>query len=181
MRILRRRYEIAGELESIIPRDIRRILCESGLPFLPGTGAFSKLENLELVNSGTSIAFTDMAYTDRLVVDMDHGTVMRTHHFGIPMTFVNSDLELYEASFSSSPGGSRMMIQIQMLSRPPWKRPQRICGGDWPRSTRRPSETIPSGMRSVGMSPSPTGRRKIFDDFRTNRPRGPDGKRSNSG
>ena len=105
MRILRRRYEIASELESIIPRDIRRILCESGLPFLPGTGAFSKLENLELVNSGTSIAFTDMAYTDRLVVDMDHGTVMRTHHFGIPMTFVNSDLELYEASFLEFAGG----------------------------------------------------------------------------
>lgn len=105
MRIIRCRYEIADELESIIPRDIRRILCESGLPFLPGTGAFSRLEGLKLVNGGAFIAFSDMAYADRLVVDMDRGTVMRTHRFGIPMTFVNSDLELYEASFLEFAGG----------------------------------------------------------------------------
>lgn len=105
MRVIRCRYEIADELESIIPRDIRRILCESGLPFLPGTGAFSKLEGLEPVNDGAHVAFTDMAYADRLVVDMDQGTVMRTHRFGIPMTFVNSDLELYEASFLEFAGG----------------------------------------------------------------------------
>ena len=83
MRVVRCRYEIADELESIIPRDIRRILCESGLPFLPGTGAFSKLEGLEPVNGGAHVAFTDMAYADRLVVDIDQGTVMRTHRFGI--------------------------------------------------------------------------------------------------
>ena len=105
MRVVRSRYEIAGELESIIPRDIRRILCESGLPFLPGAGAFSRLEGLELVNGGAFIAFADMAYADRLVVDMDRGAVMRTHRFGIPMTFVNSDLELYEASFLEFAGG----------------------------------------------------------------------------
>ena len=105
MRVIRCRYEIADELESIIPRDIRRILCESGLPFLPGTGAFSKLEGLEPVNGGAFIAFSDMAYADRLVVDIDQGTVMRTHRFGIPMTFVNSDLELYEASFLEFAGG----------------------------------------------------------------------------
>ena len=64
MRVIRCRYEIADELESIIPRDIRRILCESGLPFLPGTGAFSKLEGLEPVNGGAHVAFTDMAYAE---------------------------------------------------------------------------------------------------------------------
>jgi len=97
--ISRSRYEIADEFESLIPRDIRQILCESGLPFLPGVGAFSKLENLEFTKDGTFIAFTDMAYTDRLVVDTSLGVVMRTHKIDIPMTFVNSDLKLYEASF----------------------------------------------------------------------------------
>jgi hypothetical protein len=99
MHVSRSRYEITNEFESLIPRDIRLILCESGLPFFPEVGAFSKLENLEFTKDGTFIAFTDMAYTDRLVVDTSLGVVMHTHKIGIPMTFVNSDLKSYEASF----------------------------------------------------------------------------------